>query len=576
MIILGINYKHGDASACIIKDGKLCSAVEEERFTKIKNCSDFPINSIKYCLLENNISIDDVSYITVNSNPKYNFLAKIIFTLKNISNSLIREYVSSFFDKNQSIKFLFKLYFEKNVNDKIVYIPHHLSHVYSTLFFLEDKKNSLVFSFDGSGDFSTIEVYLINQKKAKLLEKNYFPHSLGFYYMAFTQYLGFKNYGDEYKVMGLSGTGSPIYADKIKKILIETEYPFKLNLKYFNTPKVSYFTHQPKVQDLYNDLFVKEFGEPRKEDEKNIEQTYKDYAASMQKVFEDVVFVYLRKFQKEHNSKKLYLTGGCALNSALVGKIVQSKLFNEVSVGPNPGDAGGALGSAFYYLVKNNLRIDNIHNIPFSGPSNKNSFIKKHIINKIINDKRYKVSFYENDEDLTVDIAKIITKQKVIFWYQDSAEWGPRALGNRSILADPTETDIKELINLSIKKRELFRPFAPVVQKSFANDYFHMYGQDSKYMNIVFKAKDITIQKCPGVVHEDGTSRVQTLEVTDNRKLYNLLTEFNKITGHPMLINTSLNINGPMAMNAIGAFNFFLDTDVKSIILNNWLIEVNQ
>ena len=573
MIILGINYKHGDASACLIKDGKLCSAVEEERFTKIKNCSHFPINSIQYCLTENNISIDDVNYITINSNSTYNFLAKIIFTFKNINNGLFFDYFSSIFDKNQSAKFLFKLYFEKNLKDKIIYIPHHLSHVYSTLFFLEDTKNSLIFSFDGSGDFSTIEVYLINQKKIKLLEKNYFPHSLGFYYMAFTQYLGFKNYGDEYKVMGLSGTGLPIYADKIKKILLKSEYPFRLNLKYFNIPKVSYSTHQPKVQDLYNDFFIREFGEPRKQDEKNIEQIHKDYAASMQKVFEDVVFVYLRKFQKQYNSKKLYLTGGCALNSVLAGKIVQSKLFNEVSIGPNPGDAGGALGSAFYHLVKNNLKIDNIHNIPFSGPSYKDSFIKKHIIDKIINDKKYKVSFYEKDEDLTLDVAKIIKKQKVIFWYQDNAEWGPRALGNRSILADPTENSIKELINTSIKKRELFRPFAPVVLKSFANDYFHMHGQDSKYMNIVFKAKDITIQKCPGVVHEDGTSRVQTIEVIDNKKLYDLINEFKKITGHPILINTSLNINGPMAMNPIDAFNFFSDTDVKSIILNNWLIE---
>jgi carbamoyltransferase len=573
MIILGINYKHGDASACLIKDGKLCSAVEEERFTKIKNCSHFPINSIQYCLTENNISIDDVNYITINSNSTYNFLAKIIFTFKNINNGLFFDYFSSIFDKNQSAKFLFRLYFEKNLKDKIIYIPHHLSHVYSTLFFLEDTKNSLIFSFDGSGDFSTIEVYLINQKKIKLLEKNYFPHSLGFYYMAFTQYLGFKNYGDEYKVMGLSGTGLPIYADKIKKILLKSEYPFRLNLKYFNIPKVSYSTHQPKVQDLYNDFFIREFGEPRKQDEKNIEQIHKDYAASMQKVFEDVVFVYLRKFQKQYNSKKLYLTGGCALNSVLAGKIVQSKLFNEVSIGPNPGDAGGALGSAFYHLVKNNLKIDNIHNIPFSGPSYKDSFIKKHIIDKIINDKKYKVSFYEKDEDLTLDVAKIIKKQKVIFWYQDNAEWGPRALGNRSILADPTENNIKELINTSIKKRELFRPFAPVVLKSFANDYFHMHGQDSKYMNIVFKAKDITIQKCPGVVHEDGTSRVQTIEVIDNKKLYDLINEFKKITGHPILINTSLNINGPMAMNPIDAFNFFSDTDVKSIILNNWLIE---
>jgi len=576
MIILGINYKHGDASACLIKDGKLLSATEEERFTKIKNYSYFPINSIKYCLSENNISIDEINYITVNSNQTYNFLAKIIFALKNLYNINIFFYFSSFLNNEKKITALFKLYFDQNISDKIINIPHHLAHAYSTLFFLEDTKNSLVFSFDGSGDFSTIELYLVKQKKLKLLEKNYFPHSLGFYYMAFTQYLGFNNYGDEYKVMGLSGTGSPIYADMIKKLLIKSQYPFRLNLKYFNLPKVTYIKHQPNVNKLFNKLFIETFGKPRINNEENIEKIYRDYAASMQKVFEDVVFAYLYKFQKKYNSKKLYLTGGCALNSVLVGKIVESKLFDEVDVGPNPGDAGGALGSAFCHLAESNLKIANKHNIPYSGPSYKNSFIKNYIIDKIINDKKFKVSFYEKDEDLTLNAAKIIKKQKIIFWYQDAMEWGPRALGNRSILADPAEAHIKNIINSLIKKRELFRPFAPVVLKNYANDYFHMHGQDSKYMNIVFKAKDTTVQKFPGIIHEDGTSRVQTIEVTDNRKLYNLLTEYNKITGCPMLINTSLNIQGPMAMNPIDAFNFFLDTDLKSIILNNWLIELNQ
>ncbi|MDC1179447.1 carbamoyltransferase C-terminal domain-containing protein [Candidatus Pelagibacter ubique] len=576
MIILGINYKHGDASACLIKDGKLLSAIEEERFVKIKNYSYFPINSIKYCLAENNTSIDEVNYITVNSNQTYNFFTKIIFVLKNLNNPDIFNYISSLLKKEKKITIFFKYYFNQNIRDKIIYIPHHLAHVYSTLFFLEDTKNSLALSFDGSGDFSTIELYLVNQKKLKLLEKNYFPHSLGFFYTAFTQYLGFNNYGDEYKVMGLSGTGSPIYSDMIKKLLIKSEYPFRLNLKYFNLPKVTYIKHQPNVNTLFNKLFIETFGKPRINNKENIEKIYRDYAASMQKVFEDVIFAYLYKFQKEYNSKKLYLTGGCALNSVLVGKIVETKLFDEVDVGPNPGDAGGALGSAFCHLAESNLKIASKHNIPFSGPSYKNSFIKKYIIDKIINDKKFKVSFYEKDEDLTLNAAKIIKKQKIIFWYQDATEWGPRALGNRSILADPTEAHIKNIINLAIKKRELFRPFAPVVLKNYANDYFHMHGQDSKYMNIVFKAKDTTVQKFPGIVHEDGTSRVQTIEVTDNRKIYNLLTEYNKITGCPILINTSLNIQGPMAMSPMDAFNFFLDTDLKSIILNNWLIEVNQ
>lgn len=575
MVVLGINYKHGDAAACIIKDGKLLSAVEEERFTKIKNCSHFPINSIKYCLGVNNIKIDDVDYISVNTNSNYNLLAKTIFIFKNLFNEFIYKTFKLKFDKKNNLAHQFNYYFNKNFKQKLIHVPHHLAHAYSTLFFLEDNKNDLIFSFDGSGDFSTIEIYLANQKKLKLLEKNYFPHSLGFYYMAFTQYLGFKKYGDEYKVMGLASLGSPLYVDKIKKLLIKTEYPLRLNLKYFNIPKVTYFRHQPDVETLYNQHFINIFGESRSSNDENIKKIYKDYAASMQKVFEDIVFVYLNRYQKKYKSKKLYLTGGCALNGVLTGKIVQSKLFNEIRVNPNPGDAGGALGAAFYQASKHNHKINKIQNIPYSGPSYDNKYIKKNIIDKIYNNKKFKIEFFKKDEDLSLNVAKTIVEKKIIFWHQDSMEWGPRALGNRSILADPSDVNIKNIINLKIKKREMFRPFAPVVLGSFAEEYFNMNGHDSKYMNVVFNAKDITIKKFPGVVHSDCTSRVQTLEITDNKKLHNLITEFNNLTGCPMLINTSLNINGPISMSPMDSFDYFLQSNVETLILNNWVIRLN-
>ena len=576
MIILGINWRHGDAAACIVIDGKLSSAVEEERFTKIKNCSHFPINSIKYCLSSNNLTIDDIDYITVNSQTKYNSLGKLIFIFKNLFNKFIYKNIKLSLFIKKEIRYQFYYYFNKDIKDKIIYVPHHLAHAYSTLFFLEDNQNSLIFSFDGSGDFSTIELYLVNQTKIKLLEKNYFPHSLGFYYMAFTQFLGFKNYGDEYKVMGLSALGSPIYADKIKKYLIKNEYPLRLNFKYFNIPEVTYFKHRPNVELLFNKQFIDIFGEPRSSKEENIKQIYKDYAASMQQVFEDIVFGYLNKFQKQFNSKKIYLTGGCALNGMLAGKIVESKLFNEIRMNPNPGDAGGALGSAFYQAIENKCVIDKNQNIPYSGPSYTNSFIKKNIINKIIDNKKFNIEFCEKDEDLSLNIAKKIKEHKIVFWHQDGMEWGPRALGNRSILADPTDINIKNILNSKIKKRELFRPFAPVVLKNYSDDYFYMHEQDSKYMNIVFKAKENTIQKFPGVVHDDLTSRVQTIEITDNKKLYNLITEFNKLTACPMLINTSLNINAPISMSPMDSFNFFLISEIEVLILNNWIIKLNK
>ena len=576
MIILGINYKHGDAAACIIQDGKLKSAVEEERFTKVKNCSHFPINSIKYCLSVNNLTIDDVDFITVNSQIKYNFLHKFIFVFKILFSKFIYKNIKLNLYKRKNLAYQFDFYFNKNIKNKIVYVPHHLAHAYSTLFFLENNQNSLIFSFDGSGDFSTIEIYLANQKKIKLLEKNPFPHSLGFFYMAFTQFLGFNNYGDEYKIMGLSALGSPIYADKIKKYLIKSEYPLRLNLKYFNMPKITYFKNRPNVELLYNKKFIDILGEPRISKKENIKKIYKDYAASMQQVFEDIVFVYLKKFKKQFNAKVVYLTGGCALNGVLAGKILKSKLFKEIRMNPNPGDAGGALGSAFFCAIQKGYEIDKNQNIPFSGPSYDNYFIKENIINKIISDKKFRIEFFEKKEDLSSKIAKKIVEKKIVFWHQDSMEWGPRALGNRSILADPSDINIKNIINSKIKKRELFRPFAPVVLKNHASKYFYMHGHDSKYMNIVFQARENTIKKFPGVVHDDFSSRVQTIEISDNEKLYSLITAFNKLTGCPMLINTSLNINSPISMNPMDSFNFFLDSEVDVLILNDWLIELNK
>ena len=574
MIVLGLNYKHGDASACIIKNGKLIFAAEEERFTKIKNCSQFPINAIKFCLSSSGIEIEDIDLIAINSDPKYNFFNKVYFFYKNILNINLFKYIFKSLYKQNYLKLQIKLFFENKFKGKIINVPHHLSHALSTLFFLDNNSNTLVFSFDGSGDFSTIEAFLVNKNKINLIDKNIFPHSLGFYYMAFTQYIGFLNFGDEYKVMGLSAYGNPIYVDKIKKYLIKNEYPLRLNLKYFNIPEITYYTHRPKVNLLFNNNFIKLFGQPRtNDDDQNINQFYKDYAASMQKVFEDIAFKYLKHYKKKYNPKKIYLTGGCALNGLLIGKIIESGLFDSVNIGPNPGDAGGAIGAAFYPFIKKNSPIQNTHNLHFSGPSYSDDFVKKNLIDQIKDQSKYSIRFYDDQKKLSIETAKKIKEEKIIFWFQDGMEWGPRSLGNRSILADPTHKSIKNILNLSIKKRELFRPFAPIVLEEFAEEYFYMNGCNSKFMNVVFKAKDITIKKFPSVVHIDRTSRVQTVNRDDNRKVFNLLSDFNAITGSPILINTSLNIKGPIAMSPVDAFNFFIESGIKTLILNNWIIE---
>lgn len=575
MIVLGLNLRHGDTSACIIKDGKLLSAVEEERFTRVKHCSHFPINSINFCLNQNNISMDEVDYITHNSSWFYNFFPKIIFFSKHIIKYLSWKKIFAFNSGSNYIKDNLFLYFNTKIDKKIVPVPHHLSHIFSSMFFLEDNKNTLIFSFDGSGDFSTSESYLIKENKIKLVEKNYFPNSFGFLYTAFTQFLGFTNYGDEYKVMGLAGYGKPIYEKNIKKILKNLS-PLELDLKYFNIPTLDYTKHIPIINKLYNQEFINLFGNPRNENKKedSIDQEYKDLAASVQKVFEDLVLNHLKILKQKYGCNKLYLTGGCALNGLLVGKIIEADLFESVSVGNNPGDAGGSIGSAFFLLHSNNEKIDPIQKTTFLGPGYNNEYIKKNIIDKIQEQNKYKIKFYENFDDLAAKAALIIKKEKVIFWFQDNMEWGPRALGNRSVLADPSSKNIKNLLNSKIKKRELFRPFAPAVMEEFASDYFYMNNYKSPFMNIVFKARENTKKLLPNIVHIDGTSCVQTVGESDNKKFYKLLQEFNKISNYPILINTSLNINEPIALSPADAFQFFLEAEIKYIVLNNWIIEL--
>jgi len=578
MYVLGLNTRHGDSSACIFRDGQLIAAAEEERFVRIKNSSQFPINSIKYCLNQAGIGMDEINYVTYNSNHIYNISYKIFYLLKLFFISPYKIFFSyyNFFSKKNLIKDQIKLFFGNKCKFKVISIPHHLAHVFSAIGHPISDSRTIVFSFDGSGDFSTIESYLINNTNLKLIEKNFFPHSLGFLYTTFTQYLGFLNYGDEYKLMGLSGYGKPLYCKKILQLFRNLD-PFKLNLKYFNTPKINYLSGKPIIEIIFNDKFIDLFGKPLNTNQNYdlVDEIYKDYAASIQKVFEDIVISNLIKLKDKYNAKKLFLTGGCALNSLLVSKIVERKIFEDVKINSNPGDAGGAIGSVLKFLFDKNIKVNltNYNNNAFFGPSYDDQFIEKHIINNIVNKNIYSVKLYKNFNDLASRAAFLIKEKKIIFWFQDAMEWGPRALGNRSILANPKDKNIKNILNKKIKKRELFRPFAPAVMAEFANDYFYMHEMQSPFMNIIFKAKENTKNLYPGIVHIDGTSRVQTVSEKENKKFYKLINEFYKISNCPILINTSLNINGPIANSPSDAFYFFLEADVECIVLNNWLIE---
>ncbi len=576
MNILGLNVFHADTSACIIKNGKLIAAVEEERFTRIKHFSGFPKNSIDFCLKEANLSISEIDFVSVNYNKNYNFKEKLLFSVKNFYKTNFFRKAFFSLKKNSLNKFFLK-YYETDVSSKVIFVPHHLAHICSTYLFNLINQDSIGFSFDGSGDFSTVEVYKLGEQ-FKLLEKINYPNSLGIFYQAFTQFLGFKNYGDEYKVMGLASYGKPIFKERIKKILKSSnEEFFKLNLNYFDHHEsvidYDFESGYPYFDDLFSKKFEKLFGKSRKSNEP-ILQLHKDLSASLQEAFEEVILDKLNKLYSKYGLDVLCLAGGCAFNSSLNGKIINNSKFKKIYFSPNVGDAGGAIGSALYVAKKKNIEIQ-YNNTPYLGTSYSNEYVNKNIVEKLKHNEFIKYKYFENFDQLCDVTAKILTDKTVVGWFQDKMEWGPRALGNRSILGDPRNPNMREIINIKIKKREEFRPFAPSVIEEHAKDYFDI-SVKSAYMCSVFKANHKAEKLIPSVVHVDKTSRVQTVSKKTNYKFYKLIKSFEKLTGIPVLLNTSLNVNEPICENPENAIEILMKTSMDALVIQNWIFTKND
>jgi carbamoyltransferase len=564
MNILGLNIFHSDSSACVIKNGVIIAASEEERFNRIKHYAGFPINSAMFCLEQANLKITDIDFVAINSDKYYNLNNRLLYILKNFFNILLYSKFKSFFKKSNLKKYVLK---NLNISDfakfKIVNVSHHLSHA-SSIVNLFSKPSGVSLSVDGSGDFSTLEAYQITNGKFKLIDKEIFPNSLGFFYQAFTQFLGFPNYGDEYKVMGLSAYGEPVYVDRVYKLFNKKNF-FSIKLKYFNV-------RQNFFPNLYTKKIEYLFGKPRKEDEPII-KVHKDIAASVQKVFEDTIINKLNKLYAKFPSENLFFSGGCAFNSLAAGKITKNTNFKNIFISSNSGDAGGALGAAIYVAKKYDKFInDNDLLNPFLGINFSNNYISKNI--KSLADKKNFKSFFFTDEKKFFDfVSDEIIKKKIIGWFQGRSEWGPRALGNRSILADPRIKNIKDIINTKIKKREEFRPFAPSILSEFSKEYFNFDMQESNLMAFVVEAKQIAKETISACVHVDGTSRIQTVNIKFNEKFYKLIYSFYNKTGIPVLLNTSLNINEPICNTPEDAWNLFCDSELETLVLENWVFK---
>lgn len=578
--ILGLNINHADTAACLFKNNVLLSAAEEERFTRVKHYSLFPINSIKFCLSNANINISELDYITINSNPFSSISKKIIFTFLNPKSLNIVLTSLRRLKKNFSIDQCLKsLNNNHNFNGKIKYYDHHLSHMASSCNF-SPFKNAVNLSIDGFGDFSSCAWGLSKNNQFKVEGRIFFPHSLGIFYQAMTQYLGFKNYGDEYKVMGLSSYGKPEYVDLISNLITNKKnLKFELNLNYFLHHKKKIFTidsnGSPVFSDLYSDNLIKLLGPKRKTGDM-ITERHKNIAKSTQEVFEKILFNFLNDLYQRYEIENLNLSGGCVMNSVANGKIIFNTKFKNIYTSSNPGDAGGAIGSALCLInqtQKNNRSSENFFfdPLPYLGDAYENEEIKK-IIKNYKFEKKFNIVKIDDDDNLLEYIATLISKSYVIGWFQDKMEWGPRALGNRSILSDPRNPKMTEILNLKIKKRENFRPFAPAILSDFVDQWFEI-NKPVPYMSEVYKIKENKRSLVPAVTHIDGTGRLQTVSKNQNYKFYKLIEKFYKITRVPVILNTSFNENEPIVRTPQEAIECYLRTDMDILVLQNWVIE---
>ncbi len=579
MKIIGINAFHADSSACILIDGELIIAVEEERFNRVKHWAGFPIESINHCLEETKLKISDIDQISINIDPKANFLKKIIFLIKHRpSLNLVLDRIRKKKKINSIEEIINNEFNNEKFKGKINNIEHHYAHL-SSAFHVSPYDEACVLSIDGFGDFaSTAWGYGVNTD-IKIDYKIFYPHSLGIFYQALTQFLGFKNYGDEYKIMGLAPYGKPKYVNKLREILlIKNKGNFELNLDYFKFHKKNFNYRwengKVEIEDLYTNKIFDLLGPERKKGEA-LTDFHKDIAHSTQKIYEEVFLNILNNIYDKYQNKNLCIAGGCGMNSVANGKIKNNTKFKNIFIQAAAGDAGGAIGAAYstYYQNKKEKRKFQMKHAYFGTSYDEIKILECLKINeKKIIQQNCSYNKISNDKELNQIIAKDISEGKIIGWFQGKMEWGPRALGNRSILGDPRRKDMKDILNIKIKRRESFRPFAPSILREHVHEWFEN-EDEVPFMMKVYQVKENKRSEIPAVTHVDGSGRLQTVYKDTNEKYYNLITEFYKLTNIPILLNTSFNENEPIVRKPDEALDCFLRTKMDILVMGNYIIK---
>jgi carbamoyltransferase len=629
MTILGLNAYHGDSAACLIVDGKLVAAAEEERFRRAKHWAGLPTQAIDYCLREAGLDLRDVDHIAVNRKPGVNNLQRLGFVVTRWPHPKLMWQKVKNIRSAASIKETLESTYRMELKATVHHVEHHLAHLASA-FLVSGFEEAACISIDGFGDFASTAMGFGRGDEVTIEDRVYFPHSLGIFYSALTQFLGFPHYGDEYKVMGLASYGEPNFLEPLREVVrIQSDGSFRLNLKYFrhHTDNVSYTWNDctPAVGLLYRSTLLGLLG-PARQPNEPLEQKHKDLARSVQATYEKAFFALLHALHKKYPCDNLALAGGCAMNSVANGKVYRRTPFKQMYLPAAAGDAGGAIGAAVYVhsqlatAAKLEIGKTTAENVNGASPEAPTADGRPSIIGNtqsetstpsstlglqastavalrplvsaylgpdatdqeihaLLDWRKNEIiyadcvlSFEGVEEDLTRRTAEAIANGKVVGWFQGRMEWGPRALGNRSILADPRRADMKDILNAKIKRRESFRPFAPSILREAVSDWFET-DDDVPFMMEVFQIRAPKRSFIPAVTHVDGSGRLQTVHKDTNPRYYRLIEHFRELTGVPMVLNTSFNENEPVVCYPEEALDCFLRTQMDVLVMGNFYVE---
>lgn len=565
MNILGINFYYHDSTACIISNGHLVVAIEEERITRKKHSTEFPIHAIDKCMEVAGLKPADIDHVAVSIDPKLGLGKKMLYSIKHLQRSrefLWQELMLRLYLKRKHFSNWYSTFFKEGRKPPVHYIPHHLSHVVGT-YLISPYESAALLSVDGSGEWATTFMGQAKDCDYTLFRQDYFPMSLGSVYEAATQFCGFIPNYDEGKTMGLAPLGDPL------KFFKTVSQIFWINDDLSIGVDLSYFKYQYYSPVRYSSKFVEAFGTPRNKDKRaKFEQHHLDVAAAFQFHLEECMLKLARGLHKKTGEDYLVISGGVALNSVANGRIVRESGFKDIYLMPAAGDNGTALGAAYYVyncILKNKRAF--VHKDPYVGTSYSNKDFET-----IIKTCKLSATYYDNVEERT---AEILHNGKIVGWFQGAMEIGPRSLGNRSILANPTLKHMKDKVNAEVKHREAFRPFAPSCPIEDVPKYFEQHVADPfmlKVCNVLPDKRDIV----PAITHVDGTARLQTIHSETNARFHNLLKEFEKLSGVPVLLNTSFNVMGePIVESPYDAVRCFFTTGLDVLVLGNYIIEKN-